>query len=182
MAGVVASVGGAVGASAAGSAAAASTASEQLAIYEREAGALRREISGLTSEQLASHPIPGTWSIGQIVTHLCDAEQAFSDRIKRIVAEDPKPILQAWDENKWMQNLPVERGPAEESAHLVELVRGQIVWILREQGPAVYRKTGVHSQAGELTLLQILEKANWHLEHHLQFLRNKRQLVLAAKR
>lgn len=144
--------------------------------YDAQAGLLKQEIAGLTREQLLAHPLPGTWSIQQIVVHLADCEAVFADRIKRVVAED-RPALLAFDENRWMESLAVKSRPADESAAVVELVRKQVVTILRELPPAAARRVGVHSQAGELTLAALVEKAVRHFDHHLGFLRRKKALV-----
>jgi hypothetical protein len=145
--------------------------------YEAAADSVKQAIAGLTGDQLRAHPVPGTWSIQQIVTHLTDAEAVFADRIKRIIAEENPPIV-AFDENRWMQYLAVDSRPADESAQLLELTRRQITRILREAPPTVFDRTGIHSELGPLSLGDVLKKANWHLEHHLKFLRDKRKLVL----
>lgn len=151
----------------------------ELDIYEAGASILRGSVAGLSRHQLRSHPIPGTWSIHQIVTHLTDCELVFSDRIKRVVAEE-NPVLQAFDENKWMQTLGVESRPTDECLELLDLTRRQTARILRELSPTAFARTGNHSEAGPLSLHDIVAKANWHLEHHLGFLKHKRSLVESA--
>ena len=44
--------------------------------------------SNLTPEQCRDHPIPGTWSIAELVSHLLDCDMVFADRMKRIIAEE----------------------------------------------------------------------------------------------
>lgn len=147
--------------------------------YEAGAATVKNAIAGLTREQLMAHPVVGTWSIQQIVVHLADCEQVFADRIKRIIAED-KPTLIGFDENRWM-SLAVASRNAEETAGLLELVRRQIVTILREVGPDAFKRVGVHSEMGDMSLAQIVEKANWHLNHHMKFLNEKRGMVLGQR-
>src|SRR6476619_6299129 len=76
--------------------------------YEAAGELLTQAIRGLTREDMLAVPDPaanvGRWSIQQVVCHLADAEFAFADRIRRILAED-EPVLQAWDENKFVANL-----------------------------------------------------------------------------
>ena len=45
-------------------------------------------IRGLTRDELNAFPVPGTWSIQQIVLHLMDSDLIGSDRMKRVAAEE----------------------------------------------------------------------------------------------
>lgn len=148
----------------------------ELKKYESLASIVKTEIAGLSAEQLRAHPIPGTWSLQQIVIHLVDAEVVFADRVKWILAEDNPPIP-GFDENKWMAALACESRPASEAAELIDLTRRHLTIILREQPPEALKRTGKHSQYGNVSVADILAKANWHLEHHLKFLRQKRGMV-----
>ena len=62
-------------------------------------------IRGLALSDLDQFPIPGTWSIRQIIIHLADSDLVISDRIKRVIASDRSterlstlsvPLLFAW--------------------------------------------------------------------------------------
>lgn len=150
--------------------------SAELDKYEALAGAVKNEVAGLSAEQLRAHPIPGTWSIQQITIHLADAESVFADRIKWILAED-NPPLPGFDENKWMSVLAPESRPADEAATLIDLTRRHLAIILRQSPPEALKRTGKHSQYGAVSITDILAKSNWHLEHHLKFLRQKRGMV-----
>jgi hypothetical protein len=61
-------------------------------------------IVGLSRQQLNAFPVPGTWSIQQIVLHMMDSDLIASDRMKRVVAED-RPTLVRCDETACGQNL-----------------------------------------------------------------------------
>jgi hypothetical protein len=152
---------------------------KQLEQYESAVQSLRAATLGLNRSQLRAYPIPGTWSIHQIVVHLTDCEQVFADRMKRVIAED-RPVLAAFDENLWMQNLAVEGRSTEECVELLELVRRQMSRILRELPPGAFQRTGRHSEQGDLSLSDLLGKCNWHWDHHMQFLLKKRDLVMAG--
>ncbi len=145
--------------------------------YESAVATLRAAVAGLSRVQLRAHPIPGTWSLHQIAVHLTDCEQVFGDRIKRVVAESNPPLM-SFDENLWMQNLAIDSRPTEESLDLLDLNRRQIARILRELPPTAFARTGIHSEIGSMSLSEILAKANWHFEHHMKFVHQKRSLVL----
>ncbi len=69
---------------------------------------LVQAVAGLTPEQGRDHPIPGTWSVAELVSHLLDCDLVFADRMKRIIAED-SPKLEAFDEQAWITGLALER-------------------------------------------------------------------------
>jgi len=137
---------------------------------------LAAAIRGLSEEDLKAKPVPGKWSTQQVVIHLMDAEMAFADRIKRVVATDNPPLL-AWDENKFSANLFYEEQSTEDAVKLIDLTRRQVTKILRTLPAEAFDRSGMHSEAGKLTLTQIVAKANDHLEHHLKFINEKREAL-----
>ena len=56
--------------------------------YAAGGSQLAPAIAGLSREQLNAFPVPGTWSIQQIVLHLMDSDLIASDRMKRVAAEE----------------------------------------------------------------------------------------------
>jgi hypothetical protein len=65
---------------------------------------LQAAIKGLDEADLNAFPVPGTWSIRQIVIHLLDSDLVATHRMKRMVAED-RPLLIAYDETAFSQSL-----------------------------------------------------------------------------
>ena len=146
--------------------------------YEAAGELLSQAIRGLTREDMLVVPDPaanvGKWSIQQVVIHLADAEFAFADRIKRILAEDD-PVLQAWDENKFVANLSYDQQSAQDAADLVRLIRAQTSRILRAAPPpALTTRKGRHTERGPQTVIDVLGYAVPHLEHHVSFIHRKR--------
>lgn len=141
--------------------------------YENGATRAAEMIAGLSREQLLATPIPGKWSLQQLIIHVADSDQVLADRMKRVIAEE-KPTLLAFDENRWMSQLRYEDQSVEDAVKLLELTRRQMARVLRKLPDAVFQRQGVHSQAGPMTLAQIVEKATAHLEHHLKFAAEKR--------
>ena len=115
----------------------------------------------------------GRWSIQQVVIHLADAEAAFADRIRRLIAEDDA-ILHAWDENAFVQRLFYERQSATDAAEMIRLTRNQTARILRAAGDGCLTRKGTHTERGPVTLAEALAHANAHLDHHVKFIHDKR--------
>ena len=134
---------------------------------------LVQAVAGLTAEQARDHPIPGTWSVAELVAHLVDCEFVFADRMKRIIAEDD-PVLQGFDEQKWIAGLRSNDMPVDEGAALFAANRKWMARILRAQEEATFAKAGRHTEKGRQTLAEVLVYATNHLDHHLKFLYAKR--------
>ena len=55
---------------------------------------LRAAVDGLGREQLVSRPVPGKWSILEVVCHLADTDANIAHRIKRVLSEE-RPAFDA---------------------------------------------------------------------------------------
>lgn len=147
--------------------------------YAGDGEKLAAAVRGLSREEMnwkppADSPAElGRWSIHQIVVHVADAEAAFADRIRRVIAEE-NPTLMAWDENRFAANLFYEDQSAEDAAIIVNLTRRQIASILRKLPDEGFKRTGRHSERGTQTIPDILNYAIPHLERHLKFVYAKR--------
>ncbi len=149
--------------------------------------ALLREVDGLSSEQLAFRPQPGSWSIGEILDHLCLAERSMTRAVSRLLqhaaglgqigepgampppsrgidlaiynrlAGAPESVLPSPDR-------PLERllSGLQESRERLEEV------MARADGRVVGNVTLPHFQLGELNFYQWLEVEGAHEVKHLQ--------------
>lgn len=142
--------------------------------YEKSARHIGEAIKGLEPDDLLAFPIPGTWSIQQIVLHIADTELVLADRMKRIIAED-NPMLLSFDETRWAKHLEYGKQSAEDAVKMIELTRRQMARVLRALPDEVLERTGNHSQAGPIRLREIIDKATKHLDHHLEFIIDKRE-------
>ena len=58
----------------------------------RQAAEIRRLTRGLDETQLASHPVPGKWSLKDLVCHFRRMEQVFGHRLDQVLTTDNPPI------------------------------------------------------------------------------------------
>ena len=49
---------------------------------------LRTAVAGMSPEQAVARPIPGRWSVLEVVCHLVDTDANIAHRLKRILSED----------------------------------------------------------------------------------------------
>ncbi len=147
--------------------------SHEMDAYEQGAARLRRSVTDLSPAEQKAVPIPGKWSAHQVVIHLQDAETSFADRIRRIIAQD-NPTVMAWNENDFAARLFYDRQSMEDALLQIETTRRQAARILRSVSAADMDRAGMHSGTGRITAREVLAKANWHLDHHLKFIHEKR--------
>ncbi len=133
-------------------------------------------ISGLTAVQLNAVPIPGTWSIQQIICHLADTDQIATYRMKRIVAED-QPRLDVYDENAFAARLHCEKQDAAEVCELFRSNRRVTARLLAELSDEAFDRAADHPEIGPLPLGSLLRLYVHHLDHHMVFLLKKRSMV-----
>jgi uncharacterized damage-inducible protein DinB len=144
--------------------------------FANEAGDLRKVVAGLSRQQLLATPVPGTWSIQQNVIHIVDCELVFCDRMKRVIALD-NPALPSFDESRYVQNLFYNDQDASVAVEVFENNRRLMHGVLRKLPDAAFERAGTHSERGKQTLTDVLRYAVDHLQHHLKFAREKRQMV-----
>lgn len=133
-------------------------------------------LQGLTNEQLQAEPIPGTWTLQQIFIHLHDSDQIGIVRMKLIITED-RPNLAAYDQDAFVRNLCHDKTDVHAACRIFDESRLLFATVLRNLPDEAFERVGVHSEDGEVTLRQCVEKYIQHVEHHMQFIHKKRELV-----
>ena len=151
-----------------------STASTAIESYESGPAKLRAACAGLEAGSLNRRIGPGEWSIMENAVHLLDSDLASTHRMRRIVAEE-NPLLVSYDENAFIARLPSDRDDLAEVFGLFEANRRFTARWLRTLPPEAFARTGIHTQRGKVTLLQIVEIYANHVDHHLKFVAEKRR-------
>jgi uncharacterized damage-inducible protein DinB len=144
--------------------------------YSHGADLIRSAIKGLTPKELQAFPVPGTWSIQQIVVHMLDSDLIATHRMKRIIAED-NPLLIGYDETKFTKSLFYEKEPLEEVLTLFDLNRAQMTRIFKQLTDTAFQRHGTHNERGTVRLGELIEDYVGHVDHHLKFVKQKRELL-----
>ena len=144
--------------------------------YSAGAGLVRQAVAGMTREQALARPIAGKWSSLEVVCHLADFEIVYVDRLAAVIAEDG-PTLPGRDEQKFSARLAYHERDLEEQLRLIEACRGHMARVLRMLKDADLARIGNHTEAGPLTLEQLLGRAIGHIEHHVKFIHEKRRAL-----
>ena len=144
--------------------------------YAKGAGSLAAAIQGLSKADLTAFPVPGTWSIQQIVFHMYDSELIAGDRLKRIIAME-NPLLIGYDETLFANRLFYNDLDAHAACSIVEQNRLLTAEIFRRLPDDAFQRTGIHNERGKITLGDYLASTCDHLDHHLKFVHQKRKLL-----
>lgn len=145
--------------------------------YAAGATQLAQSIAGLNREQLQAFPVPGTWSIQQIVIHMMDSDLIGADRMKRVAAEPQPPTLIGYDETAFANNLFYDQLDPQAACQVFELNRRLMAEVLKRLPAEAFARTGHHNEHGHMTLAELVETYVGHLDHHLKFIRQKRELL-----
>jgi hypothetical protein len=137
---------------------------------------LREATAGMTHEQAMARPVAGKWSTLEVVCHIADFEIVGADRLKRVIAEN-QPTLFGGDETVFAARLAYHSRDLEEELKLIESCRASTSRILRTLKGDDFQRIGKHSEAGPLTLLQLLERGANHIPHHAKFIQEKRKAL-----
>ena len=142
--------------------------------YEKGGDDLRMAVRGLEPGDLTAFPVPGTWSIQQIVMHLMDSDLILADRMKRVIAEE-NPTLIGFDESRFVKNLMYHEQSVEDAVTIFELNRRNFAKVLKKLPDEAFNRIGMHNERGPMKLSDLLTGAVNHLKHHLNFIVDKRE-------
>jgi len=148
--------------------------------YEKGPDLLKTAVAGVREDQFDQTPVPGKWSIRQVVCHIADFEPVYADRMKRVLVED-NPTMFGGDPDVFAAGLHYEKRCVHEELELISVVRRQMAVILRSTDIEDFQRTGVHSEAGPLTLETLLERITRHIPHHTTFIDAKIAAMRSAE-
>lgn len=144
--------------------------------YEAQAGAMRRWIDGLSPADLDAHPVPGTWSMRELVHHMVDSDLVYGHRMRKIAAEK-KPLLMGYDETLFAASPAHQAGDVDNAALLFEANRKWIAAFLRALPADAWQREGVHSERGIVTIPKLMQTMIEHVPHHEKFAVAKRNAL-----
>jgi uncharacterized damage-inducible protein DinB len=137
---------------------------------------LHAAIADLSREQLIARPVPGKWSVLEVVCHLSDTDANIAHRIKRILSEE-RPSFERVKPDLMLAALAYHERDVEEELAVFDFGRRQIGRILKAAPREAWERIGVVGDRGEKTIDQMVNGAVEHLAHHLKFIVEKRQAM-----
>ncbi len=151
---------------------------EQINAFESVPSLVISALTGLSESQLHAAPVPGEWSIHEVVIHLGDSETFGFERLRKTIAEE-KPTLQVYDEDAWARNLSYQRQERHFALALFSAQRRSTAALLRMLPPEAWKRTAIHPERGEISLYDIFTIYLEHGEIYLAQIEHIKQSLLS---
>ena len=154
---------------------------DPLALQAKAPDRLAALTRGLDHEQLDHHPVPGKWSIREIVAHLADDELVGAYRV-RLILSAPGTAIQAFDQDVWARTGRYGTRDVAESSALFRTLRFANLQLLQSLTPAEWEMSGVHAERGVESIRDIaMYFAGHDINHFRQIESIRRQLGKATE-
>jgi hypothetical protein len=135
--------------------------------YSNGYALLKTSIEGLTEEQLNIREKENGWSIKEVLIHLCDAEIVLTHRLKQVISEE-NPLMIGFDQDLWAVRQNYAKRELALNLEIYRLLRESMVPIFNDLQVNDWTRTGIHNQAGKLTLSDLAIKLVSHTAEHLK--------------
>ena len=142
--------------------------------FRRGAELIAVATTGASNVEMDFQPAANAWSVRMICCHVADSEIVGSYRFRSVIAEE-NPTLPGYDEKSWAANLDYRRRRISQALDTFRHVRAESYDLLKALPEAAFSRTGVHSERGPLTLLDLLRTYAEHAENHARQIMNTRR-------
>ncbi len=126
---------------------------------------LEKLLHSAPHEVLQWKPAPDRWSISEVLAHLLDVEQMFSERVRRMV-EEQSPQLPEFDEKAVQTKY--SGGTAMEHLRKFCHERDRSVATLRYLPASAGARTGQHAKLGTITVNEQMNEWAFHDLGHIR--------------
>lgn len=137
-----------------------------ISILEYFPNRLENLLKDLSEDQLNTAYRPEGWTIRQVVHHLADSHLHSYARFKWALTED-KPIIKAYDEEKWAALFDSKMAPIEPSLLQLSATHSKLVYLLKGLSDNDLNKIFIHpATQSEVVLKNNIGMYAWHSNHH----------------
>ncbi len=145
---------------------------ELLERYRRGAELLAMATTGAAGPELDFKPPTADdqhdkWSVRQIVCHLADTEAVCAMRFRQVIAED-NPSMPGFDGAAWARSLDYDKRKISQVLEIFRVLRASNHELLKTLPVETYERTGVHSEKGKMSLLDLVRTYAEHVESHVR--------------
>ena len=109
----------------------------------------------------------GEWSAAYVIHHMADADMHFATRFLHILTVD-KPAIVPFDEDVYPDRLKYAARDAHDSLASIIGLHKVVANILKLVDDADWKRAGIHSEKGEITLAEVLTLASNHTHSHVE--------------
>lgn len=134
------------------------------------AHAMESLLWNLDDDALDRRPEDGEWSCKELVSHMCEMERRYIDRLERMVRMD-EPQIDAFDADSVEPQEPLDEQAVFDLMDEFSVQRRQAVYLLWSLDPEDWERRAIHPYLGPLTITQVAREMNEHDLAHLWQLR-----------
>lgn len=128
---------------------------------------LRLTVSNLSVADLKLRYRPGSWTIAQLVHHLCDSHINAYIRTKLALTES-NPTIKPYDENAWAELNDGKDSDIQPSLELLQSLHSRWVNCFKSLKETDLTNTFFHPETKKTySILHLIQMYHWHGEHHL---------------
>ena len=128
--------------------------------------ALRRNLEGLSNQQISQPEVVGKWSMRHVMQHLADSELVCGFRLRMVLAQD-RPPLSGYDQDLWADRLRYHEADAEQALHEFSVLRHANLRLLQRASAQDLKRVGVHVERGEESIEHMTQLYAGHDLLHL---------------
>jgi len=137
-----------------------------LKVQQATARKLAAAIKGLDKKKLNKRPVPGKWSITEVLAHLADTEVVGSWRMRIILGQNGTPI-QGVDQDVWASTFKYQKSDPKRSLETFRVLRENNLVMLKKLPKELWENYGEHSERGKETIAHIVRMFAGHDLNHL---------------
>ena len=133
-------------------------------------------LNGFPADSLGAHPIPGKWSVREIIHHLGDSESTSAWRLRKLLVEE-NPLIQGYDQDQFAARLRYnerDMAPALEAFRYARASTMQLIPLMNEED---WNRAGTHSESGRYTVEDWLKIYAAHAHNHAGQIRRLREAL-----
>lgn len=108
----------------------------------------------------------GEWSFAELVSHIVASDVIVSSRVMQVLVR-PGVVLPGFDERRWAEIATRSGASIEEQLKLFIGTRMHLIKLLRDLDEEEWKWKGIHEEAGEISILQIVQKLASHEAEHV---------------
>ena len=128
-------------------------------------------IANIPHERLTKPPLPGKWSIAEILAHLAEDEIATAWRYRQMVEHNGIELC-GFDQDMWAKIGNYAARDSQASLALFRLLRNANLEFLRGLSAEQWECFGIHVERGRITVRDLAAHMAGHDGNHLEQIRN----------
>jgi hypothetical protein len=127
-------------------------------------------IAGVPVTKLKEPPVPGKWSVTEILMHLAEDELTSSWRYRQML-EHEIPLLAGFNQELWAEWSDYRSWAPDDALNMFRLLRRANLKLFAQLTPEQWERRGVHTERGRITIRELCRHMAAHDVNHIEQIR-----------